>query len=280
MPKRQVRYGKKSRKHSFTARDLSMDLIDLPVSDFYLFVDARFDYEQLQNQYMDEPTQTAETARIITGLRALRTTLDPVSLRPFAGCASRSLYEHTHVPLMADLIYSGSWFYSRLPARLQHFEVVMVPEEPPPPDEPLIGGYLYSVVSPEWKAVIEELEPGIHEFFAHKLTFQDGSASDRYIFRTRTQIDGGVVPNVSCIPIRNPEAPHELHNLCWMGPGRQGYGVDVRVNAELLTGHHWIRCDGHQTLHVVSRALAERLRPLLPPACFLVSMKNLDRDGM
>jgi hypothetical protein len=113
----------------------------------------------------------------------------------------------------------------------------------------------YTIVSPEWRDAIEIVEPGVHEFFPHAVEFSDG-AWTRCILRSRQKIlflaDG---PNLFAKDVMEP--------------------FRVRGRRPNLEGRHWVQ-SGALPWDFSSRALAERLLPMLPSTMMLVPITLVD----
>jgi Bacterial regulatory helix-turn-helix protein, lysR family len=101
----------------------------------------------------------------------------------------------------------------------------------------------YTLVSPEWKAAIESVEPDVHEFFEHEVIFTDERVP-RYIFRDRQNVLFAD-PQETLFQPRLVEQPFR-----------------VIGKRKALAGRHWIR-HGDCVWIFVSRELALELLPLL-----------------
>jgi hypothetical protein len=122
----------------------------------------------------------------------------------------------------------------------------------------------HKVVSPQWKDAVESLEPGVHEFFPFTIEFDRPEGENIYaafVMRER-------------IWIRD----REFEVLDWR---RQASNVRLKIPKELcvpeitlkfsksaVTDRHWFRAGNHLNGDsipiVVSKALLERLLPLIP----------------
>ncbi|MFM9940748.1 MAG: hypothetical protein ACKVP7_14790 [Hyphomicrobiaceae bacterium] len=229
-------------------------------AEYFLFFDARTDGlegEHLQLQY-HQNEDWEEYTRIHQGRAAL---LQSLALN---APARMNLYSLAQFPLPPELVHTESWLGSRLPAQLGHLEIVMAPP---------LENHWYTVVSPEWKAAIQNLEPATHEFFPHKLHFLDGTVADRFVLRTRIEIEGALVPRDSTLIHDYDPDRTKLSDHYWLNPLHGTAKVDVRVAATKLRGHHWIKA-APERRYLASRPLADRLRLLLPRTTFLIPMRN------
>jgi hypothetical protein len=240
---------------------LVMDKLDaksLPEADFYLFFDEQRDhcighlFEE--NQY--EIHEGSEESFEIWDLRtASLVQLDPT----FRPDQNRELYSENWHPITGDMVHRESWFRSREPARIAHYERIQCPSPKPAP--------LYTLVSAEWKRAVESIEPDVHEFFPHKLNFRDGVVSDRFIFRHR-------------VVVRDFLRPHCPNSMA-VGIARvcrdlvDAPEFDYAVPASKFAGRHWIELrERYRTHFFVSRALALRLVELLPDHVVLVPIAS------
>jgi hypothetical protein len=171
-----------------------------------------------------------------------------------------------------------SWFDSRLPAYLGHIELARWPSDNHPVKH---LDWLY-IVSNEWKYVIESVEPGVHEFFPHRIVFCDAEISDRYIFRNKVAKNNCLLPPDAAFignfryNIDNYRVEDRMNlpaDAEWAIVGYQR--ADVRVDAAKLTGHHWVSSSrSYPRYNIVSRMLADKLVRLLPRFTFLVPLAN------
>lgn len=106
----------------------------------------------------------------------------------------------------------------------------------------------YRVVSEEWKAAIEDVEPNIHQFFEYELQFTDKTVT-RYIFNPRTVFDIRADSSQSIIDVYKPHA--------------------VNLSRAAIGNRHWI-CQFGCRKQFASRELAVKLLPLLPPLAHFV----------
>jgi hypothetical protein len=242
---------------------------DLPDAEYYLFYDSRTDGPegmQLQLQYHSH-LHEKENARIQNEQAKLLETLDPHQISEFR---PNSLFARIRFPMPAELVHTDSWFASRLPARLEHFETVQAPPSPHTDQN------WYDIVSPEWKAGIESLEPNVHEFFPHTLNFMVGSVTDRWVFRPRIEIEGALLPSGAyVVVIPDDEDFGQMKTHFWQHTKRTGL-IDVYLDVAKLCGKHWARCEGDFPYNLVSKPLAEKLLPLLPWASYLLPLKILN----
>ena len=235
----------------------------LPEAEFYIFLPllvhelAARGKPYDQTFYDMEDRDLAEARRIFRARLARRMDLD-ARFRP-AG-APVDHFDDPNLPMTADLFPAYSAFAKPKPQALPHYGR---------PDE---RKYLWPsrpIVSPEWKAAIEALEPGVHEFFAHGLRFKDATVDDHFVFRGRQGVefldfdacadvvitrewDGALIPRLAPEGVR---------------PRR------VVGRREPLRGRHWVESVGQS---FVSPALAERLAPLLPPSAEFAPIELVD----
>lgn len=212
---------------------------ELPDGEFYTFVDTHAPAAtplSAKGLYDPDP---AETEAIKARRAAYYATLEPywkfVPYEPFH-------YEHPEMaPMPADLVHRRSAFKRPMPKKepehILAFPFWDYATSPP------FGDY-YTLVSPQWKAAMEALEPGLHEFFPHEVVFNDGSW-DRFVLRSCQNVNFlvGLVPFWSDLKTGREKA---------------------YAKRSALAGRHWVR---HWALgeNFASRELAVRLRPLLPP---------------
>jgi hypothetical protein len=230
----------------------------LPNADFFLLWDSRIDEGWLDNQFDEtEPWSgeaSEETQRIYQGRCALMRILDPT-------LPEANLWK-SEFAVPGELVHTRSWFNTRKPARLHHYESVLcfsqkaVLGHPDPYDS-------YNVVSTRWKQAIEDLDPGVHEFFPHAFKFKDGEEPGRFVFRSRIQVKDCLHPGGRPYQKDNP------FTLYWKDD--KSTHVNARIDRKRIGEHHWIECITHNDakLMVVSGALAFRLAPLVPDDMYL-----------
>lgn len=192
----------------------------------------------------------------------------------------RAAYYRTLVPGWApNDIFSNDLFHQRsspfsMPANLVHKRLC---HRKPKPKRGLTDymlrnfydfaakGNNYWVVSPEWRAAIESLEPGLHEFFPYELAFPDGNIQ-RYIFRDRQHVAdatrGMLDPSKYIYHPSEPSA-FDLARYPYI------------ASRQALAGRHWIRPMNWWN-KFVSRDLAALLLPLLPTKVLLVPLVMAD----
>ena len=140
-------------------------------------------------------------------------------------------------PFSPDLLHKSIRFKRPAPTRAYHIFATID-----------YAGGQYSIVSEQWKAAIEDIEPDRHEFFPFDICFSD-TTWRVYIFHTRQMakiFPGGKV---------------SLHDLCIPNT--------AKANRSDLAGRHWIEHYGLPFVFV-SRALALKLLPLLPSQLDLI----------
>lgn len=233
----------------------------LPEAEFYVFLfrlpgDIRVVTPGTYDSTYDNPQERnlAEARSLFRARLARRMDLDP-RFRPAGTPVDH--FDNPNLPMTADLFPASTAFEKPKPRTLPHYGL---------PDE---RTYLWpprAIVSPDWKAAIESLELGVHEFFAHELRFKDATVNDHYVFRGRQGVEFLDYDACSDVKIETQ----------WDGSRRfllAPYRVRPRRVVgwrEPLQGRHWVESAGQS---FVSRALAERLAPLLPPGAELVPIE-------
>lgn len=158
----------------------------------------------------------------------------------------------------------ASYFNTRRPARLAHYDVIYCPDPIPMPGRLRSPGreQWKILVSSKWKSEVESVEPNVHEFFQHTLHFKDEVMPDFYVFRM------GNLMSDCIIPYAQPQTDLlDPSKITWT----KGNG---EVNAQRLHGLHWIL---HDTLWpIISNALAQRLKLLLPRDVYLIPLRSCD----
>lgn len=155
---------------------------------------------------------------------------------------------------------AGTAFAAPCPSELAHIDAIV--------DQRVEGQLTVycDIVSAAWREAIEGVEPGIHQFIPHALRFADRVIADRFIFRCGTLLD---------------DAPRYVHveevNNAW--DDVVGYRIAVNGSFDVPTlegaqvaGRH-IVASADRFVHYVSRALAERLLPLLPAGTALLPIR-------
>jgi hypothetical protein len=225
----------------------------LPEAEFYIFLfrlikeicvvtptnyDSTFDNLQ--------PRDPAEERRLFRARLARRMDLDP-RFRPAGTPVDH--FDDPNLPMTADLFPAYTAFDKPKPLALPHYGL---------PDE---RTYLWpprAIVSPEWKAATEALEPGVHEFFAHELRFKHATVTDHFVFRGRQGVEFLDYDACSDVEIQKQWDGARVYRLAPNGvrPRR------VVGRREPLLGRHWVESAGQS---FVSPTLAESLAPLRPP---------------
>jgi hypothetical protein len=204
----------------------------LPAADFYRFAcsfDLAGSCQQRCDLFFDEVAN--ETRAVNDRRRAYLLAVAPELTEGIVGQINADqIYVDRRFSLRANLVHGTSWFDGRTPAHVGHYEQVKAPAMCES------DSCRYIIVSAEWKNIIEQFDPGIHEFFPHVLRFVDGYISNRYIFRSR-----GFLPEC--------------------------YGRDYQRNYHLLnqSDRHWMN-EHYLELglgSIVSRGLAVELHNLL-----------------
>jgi hypothetical protein len=232
----------------------------LPEAEFYIFLfrlrEARvrtpsnYDgtFDNLQQR--DDP----EARRVFRARLARRMDLDP-RFRPAGTPVDH--FDDPNLPMTADLFPDYTAFAKPKPEALPHYGL---------PDERTYFWPPRAVVSPQWKTAVEALEPGVHEFFAHELRFEDATVTDHFLFRARQRVDFLDFDACADVKIETEWDGARVFRLAPAGvrPRR------VVGRREPLRGRHWVPSAGHG---FVSPALAERLWPLLPPGAELAPIE-------
>lgn len=156
--------------------------------------------------------------------------------------------------------YSATVFEAPCPHALAHIDAVISQSA-----EGQLTVY-DDIVSAEWKAAIESVEPGVHQFVPHELRFTGAVVSDRYIFRCQTRLNAA-------------RLYYHVEEVCDAWGDAVGYrfavNEDLRVpelDRAQAAGRHVV--SGPDNVgRFVSRALAEKLHPLLPERTALLPVK-------
>lgn len=101
--------------------------------------------------------------------------------------------------------------------------------------------YSYRVVSREWRAVIEQLEPAVHEFFPYRIEFTN-HIDHRFVFR----------------PFQ-PVPPDGASRRVWLRDDHTLFSA----TREEVSGRH-LFTPGRESIIMTSRDMAALLLPLLP----------------
>lgn len=155
---------------------------------------------------------------------------------------------------------AGSAFAAPCPSGLAHIDAII--------DQRAEGQLTVycDIVSPAWRAAIEGVEPGVHQFIAHALRFADQVITDRFIFRCATLLE---------------DAPRYVHveevNNAWDDVVGYRFAVDGSFDVPTLEraqveGRHMV-ASADRSAHYVSRALAGLLLPLLPAGTALLPIR-------
>jgi hypothetical protein len=228
----------------------------LPEAEFYIFLADLHGEARARTPSTYDPTfdkqrdgESDEVRRLLRARLARRMDLDP-GFRP-AGTPV-DYFDDPDLPMTADLMSAASTFAKPKPPVVSHFGLLR---------EGRFLSYLSPlrpVVSTEWKAAVEALEPGVHEFFAHELRFEDAIVTDHFLFRGRQGVDFLDFDACSDVRIDKRWDGARVYRLAPDGvrPRR------VVGRREPLQGRHWVSSAGQS---FVSPALAEMLWPLLPP---------------
>jgi hypothetical protein len=144
----------------------------------------------------------------------------------------------------------------------------------------LLGGEwhtdFHQVVSPEWKDVMESLEPGVHQFFPFTIEFdkpENDNVYAAFVMRDRVWITDHQ-------PDRFLGYQHKITDThgTWKGHPKE-FGepwpeVTLKFSRTAVTGRHWFRAGPHQARYsvpiIVSKALLERLLPLVPHESYFI----------
>lgn len=155
------------------------------------------------------------------------------------------------IALTPDLVHRATNMDAAMPESPLHFDTIC--------DS---AGSTYEIVSPEWKAAIETVEPNIHEFFPHEFRYCDGKIRSCYIMRSGQQLN-------------YPASKDDLTQMTaswWRNPNDGGYRKSpkpVHARRAVLHGKHWVSYNAH----AASRPLAEKLLPMIPPCMEFVPME-------
>ena len=150
----------------------------LEPAEFYFLHDGRGEFELIYNLNQVE-ADPQETTRLAREIARRRMAVDPDWT---AYAIAPAYFDLPNVAMDPELVLAATAFAAPRPAVLAHCDGLINPTEGQ------TSAY-YDVVSADWKAAIESLEPGVHQFFAHELRFSDGVVADRFVFRCRAQIE-------------------------------------------------------------------------------------------
>ena len=176
----------------------------LPDGEFFMFCDRRGEREFLKQAPKNKDPDPKFTARV-QELRLSYYNSLPESVRLHY---ARVCFDNPSFPLNADWVHRSTAYNSKIPRKLADFQRVFDFAE---------SNHVYIVVSADWKAAIESLEPDLHEFFPHEMIFTDGAISDRYIMRTR-QIANFLIGEPCTISYANGAWRRGFGNLSRSGP--------------------------------------------------------------
>jgi hypothetical protein len=242
----------------------------LPEANFYLLVDERFDEDQLYNSNQYDPNDTSATVSDesfdVWDHRTAR--MAQIDIKLAVGEYER-LYSDCRYPITPDMVHRNSWFRSRRPAQINHYEYILCPGPKPAPN--------YMLVTPQWKRAIEDADATVHEFFPHKLNFEDGVVRDRFIFRPRVVVPGFLRPISPSTLSMKSEIDSIFDRLQSLPPSfLQNTPVsELEVVLNLLPKRHWIEFPVFgfdPSFFFVSKSLAVQLVDLLPDRVALVPM--------
>jgi len=224
----------------------------LPEAEFYIFMFQLFDDADAgtprchDSTFNDlQPRNLAEAQRLFRARLTRRMELDP-RFRPAGTPVDH--FDDPDLPMTADLFPADSAFGKPKPRHLPHYGLLDERKHLWPPRP---------IVSPEWKAAIESLEPGVHEFFAHDLRFRDATVTGHFLFRGRQSVAFLDYDACSDVKIETHWDGSRVYKLA-------PYGVRPRRvvgSRHKLQGRHWVSAGGQS---FASPVLAGRLAPLLP----------------
>jgi hypothetical protein len=229
--------------------------LPLEPAEFYYLHEGRDESEFLYNraQVEADPEATTRLARDIARRHmAVDPDWTPYEILP-------TYFDLPNVAFGPDLVLAATAFAAPAPRALPHHDVVANPSEGQ------TSAY-YDIVSADWKAAIESVEPCVHGFFPHKLRFAEGVVSDRFVFRCGTQVD-------------EDEALYRVEDVLDVWSEITGYRFVVdgmydvpTLDRERVAGRHFVSCPSRRA-NYVSRALAETLQPLLPARTALLPVR-------
>lgn len=223
----------------------------LPDGELFLISDQRAMGTTLSSAGAYDP-DPQETEAIKVRRAAHYKTFEPDWVLSFMG-SGQDLFHRSYPatpPIGPDLVHKQSGFNRPKPQRGLGDNLYF-----PFRDYATENAY-YRVVSPEWKAAVESLEPGVHEFFGHEVVFSD-SVWQRYIFRDRQRV--------------------EIFAESTLPPGSK---IDIArfrgcAKRHAVAGRHWVRPLGW-SIDFVSRELASRLLPLMTGAMSFIPVQVED----
>jgi hypothetical protein len=222
-------------------------------AEFYILYDNRID-EELFGAWNIDPAQyvAIDSEPIVTitqydpnpaatrEIRRLRLARHK-QLHPdqkFAGVYNLS--DDPSVPMSPEMVAKSSAFHGDFPLTKPHYNAI----------RDFSGSACY-VVSDEWKAAIESVEPNVHQFFPHELCFSRVVKSNYYVFRCCQK------SAVWRIDVSGKKSWDFSPPLTRFGEPR------IAIPRLLLVGRHWVeQLQGGDLF--VSSSLARKLHPLLP----------------
>ncbi len=217
----------------------------LEPAEFYFWHDGRPEWDQLCEQKQFDPNPAASEART-AAVEARFRARDP-DWSPDTSCTQ--YFDVEDADIGPDLVPPVSAFRARRPKSVAHHE--------------WLTSYSYQLashfwaVSPAWKSAIESLEPGLHQFFPHTLRFADGALTGGFIMRQRQQVE---MPERYFQTEMLQDAFDRITGYRMMVDGKPGR---ITLERGLIAGRHFLRRP-RDNWYFVSRALAEKLHPLLP----------------
>lgn len=225
----------------------------LPDGDFFMFADERTEPEFLKQASMSKDPDPAFTAWAAEQgqvyYRSLPQETPPKGMRPDYYVYP---FDNPSFPMKPEWVHRSTACRTKIPRTLTDMQRVFDFSE---------GSHIYTIVSTQWRAAIEEVEPGVHEFFPHSLIFTDGVVSDRFILRTRQTVNF----------IMGTPFSFRFSEGAWRKDFR-GPQIDIAADMDAIEGRHWLM-DSWQHSQWVSRGLAEKLLPLLPDKTFFAPIK-------
>ena len=223
----------------------------LEPAEFYFWHEGRAEWDMLGDQKQFDPDPRASeaiTAAVEARFRARDPDWSPDS-------CFLSYFDVEDAEIGPDLVPPVSAFRVKRPKSVAHHE--------------WHNSYSYKLsshfwaVSPAWKAAIERLEPGMHQFFPHTLRFSDGALTGGFIMRQRQQVE---MPERFFQTELVQDQLDRVTGYRMMVDGKPGR---ITLERALVAGRHFLRQTGGSR-YFVSRELAEMLYPLLPAqTCFM-----------
>ncbi len=137
-------------------------------------------------------------------------------------------------PLDPEHVHKFGVFRNSIPKRTLHWDSVQADGK---------TGAWYTIVSADWKAALESVEPNVHQFFRYELRLHDGTViGSRFIFHITQRV--GFIDKTA-----SGYTPHQRDDgiiyytkpFVYTGPAMQNL---LAINRKAIAGHHlWLDQD-------------------------------------